>query len=132
MLDRTVKIGIEIPEDLHVAVKMEAARRRMKIKEVVKQAFEGWLAAKSSSPPAKENPETTPVPIPPEFHPLIQLLHRARANGKSISHMEKIIRVGAELKKAEAGEHAGDSERKEQDQRKMRHGGGPADSGRKP
>ena len=39
----TVKVGIEIPRELHTRVKIEAARRRIKIKDACQEAFEGWL-----------------------------------------------------------------------------------------
>lgn len=40
-----VKVGIEIPRQLHQRLKIEAARRNMKIKDVCREAFEAWLAA---------------------------------------------------------------------------------------
>ncbi len=49
----TVKVGIEIPRELHTRVKMEAARRRIKIKDACREAFEGWLKAGDGEPDAE-------------------------------------------------------------------------------
>ena len=35
----TVKVGIEIPRELHTRVKIEAARRRIKIKDACREAL---------------------------------------------------------------------------------------------
>lgn len=41
--ERTIKAGVEITESLHLEIKIEAARRRLKMKDAVRQAFELWL-----------------------------------------------------------------------------------------
>jgi hypothetical protein len=126
------KMGVEMPESMHVAIKMEAARRRVKIKQAVKQAFELWLNPSSANQtPTKKERDTTPVPISPEVQPLIQLLHRAIEKGVSISTLETIIIVGTGLK-PEAGIGSSSEKQGKEQQRKMRHGGGPVDVGRKP
>jgi len=39
----TVKVGIEIPASLHQRLKIEAAQRNLKMKDVYREALESWL-----------------------------------------------------------------------------------------
>ena len=41
-----IQVGIRLPADLHQRLKMEAVKRRLPMKEVFREALEGWLAPK--------------------------------------------------------------------------------------
>lgn len=38
-----MKVGIEIPEELHRRLKVEAARRQVKLKDAFEEAITAWL-----------------------------------------------------------------------------------------
>ncbi len=38
-----IKVGIELPAHLHHHLKVEAAKRNLKMKEVFREALENWL-----------------------------------------------------------------------------------------
>jgi hypothetical protein len=44
-----MKIGLELPVELHARMKSTAAARRMKLKQATRQAFEAWLGESSKS-----------------------------------------------------------------------------------
>lgn len=41
-----LKVGIELPAELHQRLKIESARRKVKMKDVYREALENWLAPK--------------------------------------------------------------------------------------
>lgn len=43
-----MKVGIEIPEELHVQVKVKAAQRGVKLKDVWREALEVWVRSPDS------------------------------------------------------------------------------------
>jgi len=57
-ISETTKLGIEISVDLHAKVKTEAARRRLKMRDAVREAFEYWLDAPGGRLKAGPEPST--------------------------------------------------------------------------
>lgn len=58
------KLGLEIPVDLHQRIKVETARRGVKMKDATEQAFESWLGTSAELPDSDEriepdSPEST-------------------------------------------------------------------------
>ncbi len=48
-----MKVGIEIPEDLHRRLKVEAARRQVKLKDAFEEAITAWLKPVEPAPDAE-------------------------------------------------------------------------------
>lgn len=68
---RTIKLGVEMPEEMRRQVKTEAARRGVKMKDAVFEAFDAWLTGSRSKkadyrgwePVAESTPSAVPQPI---------------------------------------------------------------------
>lgn len=50
--EKTIKAGVEMTVSLHTQVKIEAARRRMKMRDAVREAFTAWLNSEAAPPTA--------------------------------------------------------------------------------